>query len=244
MFKRVFLTCIVALVTATIINAQKTDQVVLKNGSIVRGNIVKIVPDGNVTIDDHAGNTWVFPMTDVDNITETDEPANYGALTIPGEWVNMSTIGFLIGSQNSDYIAPFSMQTSFGYMAGNGVYTGVLLGMEFLNINYIPVMADFQYALGQGDVVPFLLARGGYTIPTKFNKEYYNTNIAYTGGFTGAIGMGLKITSRENFAWDVSVLYRYMQINYSETYDWQPYERIMKDIYNRIEFRLGFYLGM
>ena len=105
-------------------------------------------------------------------------------------------------------------------------------------------MIDLQYALRNSDVMPVIIARGGYAIPSKMNKEYYGTDYSYSGGVTGAIGMGLKIRTRSNFAWDISLLYRYMQINYSEENDWQNYPVTYTDIYNRLEFRLGFYLDV
>jgi hypothetical protein len=104
-------------------------------------------------------------------------------------------------------------------------------------------MADFQYYLGKGEVRPVVIARGGYALPSKRSSDHYGTAYSYSGGVTGAIGMGLKITSRERFAWDVSILYRYMEINYIEEYEWQDFPNTYKDVYNRLELRVGFYLG-
>jgi len=135
------------------------------------------------------------------------------------------------------------MQTSFGYRTPGGIYSGLIAGIEFLNINHIPVMIDFQYALRNADVVPVVIARGGYALPSRSESEYYGSVYTYQGGVTGAVGMGLKIGSREDFAWDVSLLYRYMQIGYTEHYDYQSTDHSYKDIYNRLELRVGFMLN-
>lgn len=265
MSKRIFLSAIAALLLMLTAIAQQTDQVILKNGSTIRGNVTSIQPEGNVTINDMAGNTWVFAMSEVKEILKTDATGqdavptdpNTGQRTgqqsiqyptnVPGfdpGFVNMTTIGFLAGSQSSDYIAPFSMQTSFGYYSKSGLYGGFLAGLEFLNINHIPVMLDVQYALSNSDVMPVLIARGGYAIPSKTHREYYETDFTYSGGITGAVGMGLKIRTRESFAWDVSLLYRYMQTSYTEESEWQSFPRTYKDVYNRLEIRIGFYLDV
>jgi hypothetical protein len=244
MTKRIFLTLVAAFLTITAIHAQKTDRVILKNGTTIIGDIEKIIPEESITISDRAGNSWVFSMADVSVIDKAELKRINGGSEVSQGWVNMSTIGVLAGSQKSEYIAPFSMQTSFGYFSQRGVYTGLLAGLEFLNVNHIPLMLDMQYALGRGDVVPVLIARGGYALPSKWEDDFNNSEFTYRGGIAGAIGAGLKIGSRDGFAWDVSLLYRHMQISYTETYNWQSYENGYRDVYNRIELRVGFYLGM
>jgi hypothetical protein len=245
MLKKIYVTVIAILILGINLSAQKTDQVTLKNGSIIRGNIVKIVPDGNITINDRAGNTWVYSMNEIQDITKVKREFAKSGTGFSSGWANMTTIGFLAGSQSSSYIAPFSIQTSIGYRNNSGFYTGFLTGLEFINVTHIPVMFDFQYSLRDGDVSPVLIARAGYALPSKFKDEMYNTTYTYRGGVAGAVGVGLKIRNKDIFAWDVSVLYRYMQINYTEDYEWQEYQNNneFKDVYNRLELRLGFYLG-
>ena len=244
MTKRIFLSLLTVILAITVLHAQRTDRVILKNGTTIIGDVEKIIPEESITINDRAGNSWVFSIADVAEIDKAEITRINGGFDVSLGWVNMSTIGVLAGSQKSEYIAPFSMQTSFGYFSQKGIYTGVLTGLEFLNVNHIPLMLDFQYALGRGDVVPVFIARGGYALPSKWEDEYNNSEFTYQGGIAGAIGAGLKIGSRDNFAWDVSLLYRHMQINYTESNQWQSYDNSYKDIYNRIELRVGFYLGV
>ena len=254
MFQRRFFSLFILIFLAFQVSAQKTDQVSLKNGSVIRGSVEKIVPDESVTINDQAGNTWVFQMAEVEKIEKVEtgyahaleKKPNQQETIIPVKTglVNMTTIGFLPGSQGTQYRAPFSVQSSLGYMSNFGLYTGIMAGLEFFNITHIPLMMDLQYNLRSGEIRPVLIARGGYALPTKWNSEYYGTQYSYSGGITGAIGMGLKIHSKEDFAWDVSLLYRYLEINYVEEYEWQNYPNTYKDVYNRLEIRIGFYLGL
>jgi len=56
------------------------------------------------------------------------------------------------------------------------------------------------------------------------------------------VGAGLKLRSRENFAWDIGLFYRYMHTSCTETRDWNGQEYDYTDIYNRIEIRLGIFI--
>lgn len=231
------------LIPIITLSAQNRDQVTLKNGSVIRGDIVEIIPDGNVTINDAAGNTWVHAMSEVSSIEQVEKPVAAVGDNYPSSWVNMTTIGFLAGSQNSNQAAPFSLLTSFGYNHSPGLYTGLGIGVETLNINHIPVFVDLQYFLRKKEVSPVLILRGGYALPSKRESDNYGNVNTFKGGLTGSIGVGLKIRTKENFAWDVDLLYRYMQISYTEHYDWNDQDYTYTDIYNRLEIRVGFYLN-
>ncbi len=239
MNKRIITLIIIFIIPIIGILAQSGDQITLKNGSVIRGAIVEIIPDGKVTINDAAGNTWVFDMNEIDHINQFEESENISSDQYPAGFVNMTSIGFLAGSKNSSQIAPFSLISSFGYKNSMGIYTGIATGIEFLNINHIPVLLDIQYFLEDKEVTPVFIFRGGYALPSAGDTDYYT----YKGGIAGSLGVGLKIRNKENFAWDISVLYRYMQINYSEYREWDHQDYAYTDIYNRLELRLGFYLN-
>ncbi len=242
MKKKSFILLCMFLFPAFSLFAQNKDQVTLKNGSVIRGCIVEIIPDGNVTINDAAGNTWVYAMNEVSNISQVQNKPAMAGNNYPGAWANMTSIGFLAGSQNSMQVAPFSLLSSFGYNNSLGIYTGVGLGIETLNINHIPVFLDLQYFLRKKEVSPVIILRGGYALPFKGKSDVYGNINTYKGGFTGSLGVGLKIRTKENFAWDVGLMYRYMQISYTEYFDWNDQNYTYTDIYNRLEIRVGFYL--
>lgn len=243
MRKRIFLLIWLFSLSIFQLSAQKIDQLTLKNGSIIRGNIVEIIPGDKVTINDNAGNTWVFIMEEIELIQETSQTIRDKGADFSQGWSNTTSIGFLAGSQNSNYIAPFSIQNTVGYRNNLGVYTGVLTGLEFLNVNHVPLMIDVQYALRSTNIMPFIVARGGYALPTQFDAEMYGNEYTYDGGPTGALGVGLKVRGQDIFAWEINLLYRYMMIRYAETYEWSGETYKYKDIYNRIELRVGVYLG-
>ncbi|MCK4919621.1 MAG: hypothetical protein KAS71_01165, partial [Bacteroidales bacterium] len=139
MNKKILILIIILLTPAIAILAQKVDEVTLKTGSVIRGSVIEINVDGKVIIDDVAGNTWVFNMSEIDNIKQVEAIEISGTGRYPSGWINMTSIGFLAGSNNSVQIAPFSLISSFGYKNSMSIYTGVATGIEFLNINHIPI---------------------------------------------------------------------------------------------------------
>lgn len=243
MKKRNLILLVIFLIPTITLSAQNSDELTLKSGSVIRGEIVEIIPDGNVTINDAAGNTWVYAMSEIDHINQIGNKNTPVGECFPTGWTNITSIGFLAGSQSSMQAAPFSLLTSFGYKNSLGMYTGLGTGLEFLNINHIPVFLDLHYFLRDSEVSPVIILRGGYALPTKFEADNYGNIYNYQGGFTGSAGIGLKIRSKKNFAWDIGFLYRYMQISYSEHFDWNDQDYTYTDMYNRLELRLGFYLN-
>jgi hypothetical protein len=154
----------------------------------------------------------------------------------------MTSIGFLAGSPYNTQVAPLSLQMINGWRNPLGIFTGLGIGVEFLNANYIPIFVDLRYDLFGTDVVPYLVTRGGYAFPLSSDREEYDITYTYSGGAMFGAGFGLKIKSRDHFAWDVGILYRYQKTAYQELYEWNNQEYNYTDVYNRIEIRIGFYI--
>jgi len=220
--------------------------VYLKSGSIVRGKILELAPEGKVKIEDLGGNFWVFPMTEVEKISAEPyemrkdlrlEPLGFGA-----GFVNMTSMGFLAGSSHNEQVAPFSLLTVNGYRTPAGMFAGIGTGVEFFSTSYMPFFLDLRFDLFGDDVVPYLMGKGGYSLPLSQDSESNNMDYSYSGGPLLGVGVGLKVRSRPHFAWDLSLMYRYQETSRKETYDWNMQEYEYTDVYNRIEIRLGLYI--
>ncbi len=236
---------IISLITFSL-NAQEVDHVYLKTGSVIRGHILEIVPVNHVKIEDLCGNIWYYKITDVDKITS--EPFQQGSnvksspIGFEKGFVNMTSIGFLAGSSSNSQVAPFSLVMINGWRNELGLFAGVGLGVEFLSTNYMPFFLDVRYDLFGTDVVPYVVAKGGYSVPLSSDHSEYDIEYDYSGGPLFGVGVGLKIKTRNHFAWDMALLYRYQETSYKEVYDWNNQTYNYTDIYNRIEIRLGFYI--
>jgi hypothetical protein len=238
---------IVTLILLTpAVTAQEVDHVYLKNGSLIRGKILEIEPENHIKIQDLCGNIWYYEIGQVEKITSEPFTQGTGRSKLPLEFsegfVNITSIGFLAGSPNNARVAPFSLQMVNGWRSGMGLFTGAGIGIEFLNSNYMPLFLDVRYDLFGRDVVPYILARGGYSVPLARDREEYDILYTYSGGPLVAAGFGLKIKSRNHFAWDIGLMYRYQKTSYQEKYDWNSQEYTYTDIYNRLEIRVGFYI--
>jgi hypothetical protein len=228
------------------ISAQETDHVYLKSGSVIRGKILEIEPVDHVKIEDMCGNIWYYQIADVEKITREpfesakssfQEPTGFSA-----GFVNMTSLGFLIGSSNNEQRAPFSLLMVNGYRTPKGLFAGVGTGVEFFSTNYLPLFIDLRGELLGTDVVPYVMIRGGYGLPLASDRSEYNISYEYSGGFLFGAGIGLKIRTRTHFAWDIELLYRYQETSNTEIYDYNSQEYEYSDIFNRIELRLGFYI--
>ena len=229
-----------------VIQGQDVDHVYLKSGSIIRGKILEIQPENHLKIQDLCGNVWFYGMNEVDKITSEpyrpDQRIKKSSLEFETGFVNITSIGFLAGSPQNEQTAPLSLQMINGWRNSLGIFTGLGIGVEFLNTNYLPLFFDLRYDLFGTDVVPYLVARGGYGVPLRSDREEYDIAYSYFGGPLIGAGFGLKIKSRNHFAWDVGIMYRYQKTGYQEVYDWNNQEYTYTDVYNRIEIRLGFYI--
>lgn len=240
------LSLLFTLLCSPLLRGQETDHVYLKSGSVIRGKIQEIEPMNHVKIEDLCGNIWFYNMSDVEKITT--EPFESGLKLEKAKtgfeagFVNMTSIGFLVGSSYNSQVAPFSLQMVNGYRAPMGLFAGFGTGVEFFSSTYMPLFLDIRYDIAGRDVVPYVLARGGYGIPLSADRSQYDYSYEYYGGPLFGAGVGLKIRTREHFAWDVELLYRYQETSYSETYDWNNQTYDYTDIFNRIEIRLGFYI--
>jgi len=236
---------LISLISSAMLSAQEVDHIYLKTGSVIRGNLLEIEPADHVKVQDLCGNIWYYNMDLVDKITSEQFESPRSIKETPGfnhGFVSMTSMGFLAGSSNNMQVAPFSLLMVNGWRSALGIFTGLGVGVEFLSTNYFPVFLDLRYDLTGKDVVPYLVAKGGYSVPLTSDYSEYETDYVYSGGPLFAAGMGLKIRTRNHFAWDVELMYRYQRTSYVESYEWNNQENSYTDIYNRIEIRLGFYI--
>ena len=233
------------LIQCSMMNAQDVDHVYLKTGSVIRGHIKEIEPVDHVKIQDLCGNIWYYRIDQVEKITS--EPCEASGMVTAAQgfrsgFANLTSIGLLAGSSGNTQRAPFSILMVNGWRNSFGLFTGAGIGIEFLTTTCMPLFLDLGYDLTRGDVVPYLVARGGYTFPLATDHSEYETEYTYNGGPVAGAGIGLKVRTRNHFAWNIGLMYRYMRTSCTELYEWNDQEYSYTDIYNRIEIRLGFYI--
>lgn len=244
--KILLLNLVLIILSSPLLLGQEKDHVYLKSGSVIRGKILEIEPVDHVKIEDMCGNIWYYKIGEVEKITsepfESELRADKASIGFDEGFVNMTSIGFLVGSSYNAQVAPFSLLMVNGYRSPMGLFAGFGTGVEFFSTTYMPLYVDLRYDLIGTDVVPYVIAKVGYGVPLASDRSEYDISYEYSGGPLYGAGIGLKIRTREHFAWDIELMYRYQETSYKEIYDWNNQEYDYTDIFNRIEIRLGFYI--
>ena len=198
--------------------------------------------DGSWQLLDKGLELGKFSSVNTSEPFESNQRNSKSSIGFDAGFVNMTSMGFLVGSSHNAQVAPFSLLMVNGYRTPVGLFAGFGTGAEFFSTTYMPFFLDLRYDILGTDVVPYVVAKGGYGIPLASDRSEYDYTYEYFGGPLFGAGVGLKIRTRKHFAWDIELMYRYQETSYTESYDWNNQEYEYTDIFNRIEIRLGFYI--
>lgn len=124
------------------------DVVYLKNGSIIRGTILEIIPDSTIRIQTGDGNVFVYPMGDVEKIVKEDtQTLSGGSSQMESRTARGSKtqLGALIGYGTEDWY-----NVGLGLRIGATFPSGVYFGGTF--IYHLGKSQDFSFNTGFGSV--------------------------------------------------------------------------------------------
>jgi hypothetical protein len=232
------------LVSLTYAGKVKKDVIYLKNGSVVNGFIISLVPSGQVKIRTKDNSLWVFEPSEIDSISRA---GNFRGQIHTG-YFNLTEAGISAGNSDNNYKAPFSLINISGWQLKNRFSVGAGAGIEFLSETYFPVVADFRYNLKRQGVNPFFGIQGGYSFAVdKADIQYV---YSYSNIWPGPVGNNVKMKARgglllnpsvgictslnENLAFSFSAGYKIMRHRYSTEDDYKI------DIdYNRLTIKVG-----
>ena len=231
--KKIELIIISLLLSGSICFAKdgKRDIIYLKNGSIIKGQILKedqsfTNTEGVVRIKTKDNSLWVFKAVEIDSIRQSQPNSGYDYH--PG-YFNLTEAGILAGNSKNKYEAPFSLMNISGWQFKNRFSAGVGAGVEMMSETYLPVVADFRYHLKSQGVNPFFSIQAGYTFALdKPDPQYVYT---YTGIWGGS-GSTLQMKAQGGFLLNPSVglitpINESMSLTFSAGY------RIMRHRYHR-----------
>lgn len=226
---------------------QSTDDVVyLKNGSVIRGSIVELVPDGNITIEIMGGSTLVYPMAEVEKITK--EKSRYEMPIQKAHYIkhrgffNSSEIGLGFGSQNYYYggiTSNVSMQTINGFQYSRHLQAGLGIGIDYYTnqpLLYNPVFIRISGDIINNPVTPFYYVDGGYTFVW---EEDNNDATTYEGGIMFNPGIGVKFYSRTKASYTIGFGYKSQKSTYTYNNPWDNSVFVEKRTFNRLTLKLG-----
>jgi hypothetical protein len=238
--KKILIISITLIIISLPLSAQKMkDALYLKNGSVVYGKLLEI-SDNKYRIQTNDGSIFTFASDEVDRFNK-EIPKFEGRKTSgPGFVIEA---GLLIGSQNSEFDAPFSFNLLVNYTSHSKNIFGLGSGVEFLGSTYSPVFLEYKRLINVKKATPFFFFRGGALFHTggdeesdPYNQYYYPKD--YKGGASFAIGTGISWV-KEDLETYLSFAYRYAQTSYKQgSYNDVIYT--YETNYNRLEMKFGF----
>lgn len=209
---------IASLVLTLTISAQKNGQVVLKNGSVVKGEIIQKGENG-VKVQTKDGSTWHYSNNEIESV------GDYSSEWHNSKFYSSMTFGAMPSQQFSG-----SFHLVNGYILNPHWNFGVGVGIEgFGNRNYMPVFLNAKYNLLSSLSTPYVSVIAGYDLSltnTEFNK----------GGFTTGIQLGLDHFFSQHVGISTSVGYRYAYLRIQDSW-WDDFVTIRE--VNRFEMRFG-----
>ena len=231
---------IMLTITVLPLSAQKTkDAIYLKNGSIIYGKLLEI-SENVYRIQTSDGSIFNYPANEVDKFLK-EMPRFDGRKTSGAGFVLEA--GLLIGSPNSEYVAPFSFNLLVNYTTATKNIFGVGSGVEFIGSTFSPLFVEYKRLFNEKKTAPFVFFRGGALIHTggedesEPNNPYYYPK-DYKGGATITIGTGIS-WAREDIETYLSFAYRFAQTSYSQK-DYSNITYTYENNYNRLEVKFGF----
>lgn len=202
------------------------DVVYLKNGSIIRGEILEQTPRESVTIKTFDGTVFIFDTKEVDKIVR--EPSQYTRIKIkydgsvvPITYDDQPGIykGYGIGLSSNETSGSFTMQVRAGYKWKNWLHTGITTGLDPYNAGLvIPVAAEVRGEPFKWPVAPHYFLQGGYGITA--NRSFRHR--VFDGGFMYHAGVGLTFKTRSKVEYLVSLGYKW-QNSYQEFEETPPW---------------------
>ena len=228
------------------LSAQKTKDVLyLKNGSIIYGKLMEI-SDNQYKIITTDGSTFIYPTQDVDKFIK--ESPLFDGRRVDGIGFAMEG-GLLIGSQRSEFDAPFSFNIILNYTSSTKNILGLGSGVEFLGSTFTPLFFEYKRLFHERKTTPFLFFRGGSLLhiggdnesdnnSTTYPQPQYNYPINYKGGASLGFGTGVSWAGEASETY-LSFGYRYTQTSYMEL-NYNNQYITYKNSYNRLEIKFGF----
>lgn len=238
--KKYLVTFIMLIFILFPISAQKTKDVLyLKNGSIIYGKLIEIFED-QYKIQTSDGSIFIYKSSEVEKFAK--ESPFFDGRIIEGIGFSLEA-GLLIGSQHTDYTAPFSFNFLAGFTSNTKNIISIGSGVEFIGKPFTPLFLEYKYLIFDRKTTPFIFARGGALLhigvddPESYVLYDYNpTN--YKGGGSFAFGSGIS-WAKEDYDAYLSFAYRYAHTSYDK-YDYTRGNTTYENSLNRLEIKFGF----
>ena len=217
----------------TFAQSQTEDVIYLKNGGILRGEILEIKYDSTVKIETAGRNVFVVKMNDVDKITKEEIPVNrYYKMS---GFINTSGIELLSGNDENtpNFYTMNGYQFTPRFAAGIGV--GYIPYRDPLDL--LPVYLQLNFHLMEANSAPFLFMKTGYNFSIASENIHLIEN--HSGGWMINPGMGIQFNTPSGFRWQINIGYSVNNASFEEEeFNGTTIENDLS--YRRVAFGIGF----
>jgi hypothetical protein len=213
------------------VNAQQLEDVVsLKNGSVIRGNILEVTSQ-TIKIQICGGSIFLFKTEEIEKTWKEFPFRDKGNLMIHTKgYYNLTKIGLLPGNPTGA-----SFITVNGYQFNPYFLSGIGVGIEKYDFETYPIFGNIQYNFINARFTPFINFQGGYSFVKRNDGD-----IKRYGGVLFGSEVGFKSHFNENFAFYLGFGYRYQVLSTKQTQTWSPNIDIINEItYKRLSINIG-----
>lgn len=253
----ILLLSLCSLIAINTLHAQEVpreDVVYLKNGSVIRGQILEYQPEGNIKVEIQGGSILVYKTSDVLKVQKEpmkNPPPQYyskDALKEKNPPI-LKTKGMyhFIGGGNlfgvNDWGSPsvgLSLTYTGGYQVNNYLAVGAGIGFKtlFNQYNFVPVFADIRGYLFKKPTSIYYNLELGYNIALKTQSWEWNSTQKAEGGIYARPAIGVRVGSRKrtNFLFDIGLTIMGARYVYE---DWNGNPVIEKRTFYRPSIRCG-----
>lgn len=161
-------------------------------------------------------------------------------------YFNISDIGLLAGKREEKEKYSLSFNLVNGIQIDNRISLGLGMGIEFMDINLIPLFGDLRWYANKGNTQFFIGFQGGYVFPLEpsyYELQWDDYNYKKGTFYSPLIGLKTQFKESRN-GFIISAGFKHMKISGERSDNWQQdstYER--EFIYDRFSFRIGYYFN-
>jgi hypothetical protein len=252
--KKLCLSLIAVLLIFSAFAQSEKGVVYLKNGTVLKGRYLYFDDSEKIKIES-AGNTWVFPVEEIDTVVNRRAARN---LKMQESFSTRklfahAELGVLAGNSENSQSTPLSVTGSLNYLVQPSFSVGAGLGVEFLKESYLPVFLNLEYKFRESASTPYLFLKSGYQVPLEESHELYYIvwpssiwpgpahepeTLDPKGGVLFNPGIGYQHYFSPGFGMSVAFGYQFHRLHYEGENEYGL------DIdYNRLSIKIGIFFN-
>ena len=215
--------------------SQTSEIVYLKDGSVLKGKVVEMLPD-QIKVQTSDGSLFVYPMNEVERV-EKERRNSYRLKTSSANqydllgWRGVVELGYIMG----DFSAP-EFSFSIGYQFNPYFFLGAGIGVDYhfdWETVFMPIFANARAYFIDGKISPFMDVKIGYSPVDDSGLFYFTPSVGVSFGTSKKCAVNLSIGY--NLQRVMMYVYRYVPEydHYNLLYD-------SRESLHGLSFKLGF----